>query len=588
MHVVSNEFERHMSRDAATPNVGARDGSGRSNNAEVVRTSSKSDFSRRTLAGNHFSSSSPFAKLASTHGLSVAGDALLTIALAGSIFFSSADPDAARGKVAVSLILTMAPFAVVAPFLGPLLDRYAGGRKLMVFVSLVARAVLCLLMADVINDENVVLYPLVFSALVLSKGYQVSRSSLVPSAVKSEDDLVKANSKLALIAGIFGFLALIPGAIVQWAFGADWTLRLAAIVYLFGCVLSVRIVQRPIASAAALEEPAPVRSTAVVTAAVAMGSTRFLIGFLTFLVAFNFRGDGSASGTVAVGFALVVSAIGGLVGNYATPRFLAEMPRERVIEWTIIAIGVASFIGALVESTVTAIISVFIISLAAAGTRLSFDALVQRDAPDSKRASFFARFEAAFQVAWVFGAITTVVIHFSIAFGFVVQAVVAGATVAIYVFGRRRVERLAAQGHNLEATLEGAYPEIAHVRKSIHAGVNKFFVERRAYRASQAKARLEARRVWGDNVAQPELPLEALPREPLFGTAAPSQPASSSTPPTEPHIFNELQTSFDELGDGETGAEKPSPYPSPPTPPIATQPKQTPRNPNAQTELFDE
>ena len=499
MHVVSNEFERYVEGREDKP-------------------SRKSAFARRQLTSS-YSASSPFSKLASTHGLSIAGDALLTMALAGSIFFSSADPDAARAKVAFSLILTMAPFAVVAPFLGPILDRYAGGRKLMVFGSLAIRAVLCLLMADVVNDENVVLYPLVFGALVLSKGYQVSRSALVPSAVRSDDDLVRANSKLALIAGVFGFLALIPGAIIQFLAGPDWTLRVAAVIYVIGCVLSVRIVQRPIAAPEGANEPPAVRSTAVVTAAVAMGATRFIVGFLTFLVAFNFRGHGSAPGTVAIGFALAASAVGGLSGNFVTPRYLAEMPRERVIEWSVALIGVASFFCAIIESTVVAIVCVFMISAAAAGTRLAFDALVQRDAPDSQRASFFARFEAAFQVAWVFGAITTVAIHFSISFGLIIQSLIAFATVAVYIFGRRRVERLASMGLNVEATLEGAYPEIAHVRKSVSAAVKKYFEERRAYRANQAKARLEARRGFSEHVDQPELPLE-LPRPTVFGEAS--------------------------------------------------------------------
>ena len=55
-----------------------------------------------------------FARLARTHVFSVAGDTLVTIALAGSIFFS-VDAEAARGRVALYLALTLAPFAIVAP-----------------------------------------------------------------------------------------------------------------------------------------------------------------------------------------------------------------------------------------------------------------------------------------------------------------------------------------------------------------------------------------------------------------------------------------------------------------------------------------
>src|SRR5690349_8065938 len=62
----------------------------------------------------------PFARFARAHALLGAGDTLVALALAGSLFFSIS-PDAARGRVALYLVLTMAPFAVVAPLIGPFL-----------------------------------------------------------------------------------------------------------------------------------------------------------------------------------------------------------------------------------------------------------------------------------------------------------------------------------------------------------------------------------------------------------------------------------------------------------------------------------
>ena len=76
----------------------------------------------------------PFARLARVQLVSAAGDALFTIALAGSLFFNL-DPAAARPKVALYLMLTIAPFAVVGPLIGPLIDRLRGGRRAMVIVS---------------------------------------------------------------------------------------------------------------------------------------------------------------------------------------------------------------------------------------------------------------------------------------------------------------------------------------------------------------------------------------------------------------------------------------------------------------------
>ena len=68
----------------------------------------------------------PFTRLARTHAAAVAGDTLIALALAGSLFFDI-DPTAARSKVALYLALTVAPFAVVAPLIGPGIDRPGAG-----------------------------------------------------------------------------------------------------------------------------------------------------------------------------------------------------------------------------------------------------------------------------------------------------------------------------------------------------------------------------------------------------------------------------------------------------------------------------
>ena len=57
-----------------------------------------------------------------------AGDAFVAVSLAGTIFFSTS-VDQARGRVVLFLLVTMAPFAVLAPFIGPALDRMQQGRS---------------------------------------------------------------------------------------------------------------------------------------------------------------------------------------------------------------------------------------------------------------------------------------------------------------------------------------------------------------------------------------------------------------------------------------------------------------------------
>ena len=54
--------------------------------------------------------------------LMTAGDVAMVVSLAGSLFFSIS-PDAARSKVLLYLLVSFAPFAVVAPLIGPFIDR---------------------------------------------------------------------------------------------------------------------------------------------------------------------------------------------------------------------------------------------------------------------------------------------------------------------------------------------------------------------------------------------------------------------------------------------------------------------------------
>ena len=83
-------------------------------------------FTRSTRAEG--ADASGLASLIDLHAIQSAGDALLTVALANTLFFSVA-VDQARSRVALYLLVTMAPFAVIAPVIGPLLDRFRNGRR---------------------------------------------------------------------------------------------------------------------------------------------------------------------------------------------------------------------------------------------------------------------------------------------------------------------------------------------------------------------------------------------------------------------------------------------------------------------------
>ncbi|KJK44266.1 membrane protein, partial [Saccharothrix sp. ST-888] len=84
---------------------------------------------------------SGLAKLIELHALNSFGDMLITIALAWTIFFAVPSGEALV-RVALYLLGTMAPFGLLAPVLGPLLDRMPHRRRTAMQMSMLVRAVL--------------------------------------------------------------------------------------------------------------------------------------------------------------------------------------------------------------------------------------------------------------------------------------------------------------------------------------------------------------------------------------------------------------------------------------------------------------
>jgi hypothetical protein len=382
-----------------------------------------------------------FARLAMAHGLSIAGDALVTMALAGSLFFSIS-PHAARSRVALYLFLTMAPFAVVAPWLGPILDRRQGGRRTMVIVSNAGRAVICLLMAR--HLQGWLLFPEAFAALVLSKAYLVTKSALVPATVRGESELVEANSRLAVLAVVAGVVAAVPGvAVLKIPFlGGDWVMRLAALVFAAATVAGVRLVRPPQPVAPTVDvadERAELHATSIRLSATAMAVLRGIVGFLVFLAAFALRRGHAPPWWFGV--VLAASMLGSFVGAAVAPRLRRSFAEERILASMLVAVAV---VGALASgSGGRAAIAVLagVVGAAAGAAKLAFDSIVQRDAPDAVRGRTFARFETRFQLVWVGCAAIPVIIPIPSWVGMGLVAVAAGVAFLTYAVGLSAVRR---------------------------------------------------------------------------------------------------------------------------------------------------
>jgi hypothetical protein len=363
---------------------------------------------------------SPFTRLARTHVFSIAGDALFTMGLAGTVFFNTTDLDEARWKVALTLLFTIAPFAAAAPLIGPSLDRLRGGRRWMIVGSSGMRAVLSVLLIQ--NFDNYGFYPLAFLMLVAGKSYQIAKSALVPTTVRNDAELVEANSKLTLLSGVAVVVAAVPGGIF-WKFGgADWLLGIAAVVFLVAAIVALRLPHAVVAAQPVDDvERQELRSSAIVLAASAMGILRALVGFLAFLLAFDYRGEDGWK----LGVLVVAAQAGFLSGAALAPRLRKLVEEEYILIGVLLTVVVTSVGSAFSGGLFVASLMSLTLGIGSSAGKQAFDAIVQRDAPDANRGRSFARFETRFQLMWVVGALIPVAISIPPRMGFVMMAAVA-------------------------------------------------------------------------------------------------------------------------------------------------------------------
>ncbi|HEU0130399.1 MAG TPA: MFS transporter [Mycobacteriales bacterium] len=375
---------------------------------------------------------SPLAPLVRLAVAAGAGDALVAVALANTVFFRVPAGEA-RGRVALYLLLTMAPFALVAPVVGPLLDRTRAGRRGALAVTFGGRAVLAWLMAQAPHGLRV--YPAAFGILVLAKAYAVARAAAVPRLLPDGSTLVGANARLTAsgiaASSVAGVVGLGVGKI-----GYGWTLRLAAVAFAAGAVLALRLPKEVNSAGADTRErvraprfPAEARS-----ALLSAVSLRALAGFLTTYLAFLLRRRGS---NLDIGLLVASVAVGSALGTGAGAR-LNRLAPDRLIVGAVGLAALCCAAGAWRYSVGTALLAALAAAVAGALAKIALDATVQVAFADDVRGQAFARSETVLQLAWVAGGGAGLALPLRGSYGLGLAAV---ALVAATVWARVRVAR---------------------------------------------------------------------------------------------------------------------------------------------------
>ncbi|MFD0657701.1 MFS transporter [Thermocatellispora tengchongensis] len=390
-----------------------------------------------------------------------AGDALVTVALAGTLFFGL-PVDQARGQVVLYLLITMAPFAVVAPFVGPVLDRFRSGRRFIMAGTLFARGLLCWAMAAaVVSGDAVTLFPAALAVLVLSKAYNVSRAAIMPSVLPADITLVTANARVALFTlTAAGVTAPIAAGLAAWL-GPEWVLRGTMALFFLAGVQAMRLprhVDSPDLDEVEEEEeherePRARRwrtllnvGPAVAEAMRANAAIRVFSGYLLFFLLFLVKDEHlpGLEPTLTIGALAGAAGAGGLLGAVAANWVRTHSPQ--IVVLVTLAVATATGVATAILFGLWAALAVALIAgFAQELGKLALDAIVQREIGEEVRSSTFGVVEALLQLAWVFGGLLGLLMSLlpsGTTAMWAITVVLAAALVWLLVTRRRRLRAL--------------------------------------------------------------------------------------------------------------------------------------------------
>jgi MFS family permease len=418
-------------------------------------------------------------RLLDLHASSIAGDALVAVGLAGTIFFAVPAGEA-RGRVALYLLVTMLPFAVLAPVVGPVLDRFRHGRRYALATTFLGRGFLAYMISEQLG--GLALYPAAFGILVLSRAYGVARSAAVPRLLPPGLALSEANARASLFGTVAAAVIAPVGVVAATTFGQQWPLRMALLVFGYGMVTALRLppradseppesIPRPLQRSG--HKGAKVLSAPMVVASIAGSATlRALYGFLALYLAFSVRaGDLKTTffGTpisepVAIG--LIAAALG--AGSFLATAVGTSVHLRRPLVLQAVGIGLATVAAAVAAKWYALpwiVVLCLIAALASGLAKLAVDSVIQECTDDKTRASAFAHSETLLMLAWVAGGALGLIPRRWVIVG-LFGALVLGLARAVWSAVRLRKHRLRgmpapAAGEPTTETVPAASPEPA-------------------------------------------------------------------------------------------------------------------------------
>jgi hypothetical protein len=262
--------------------------------------------------------------------------------------------------------------------------------------------------------------------------------------------LVKANARTSL-AGVIGAALSAPIAAVAASFGAEWSLRYAAVLFVVATVLAVLLPARvdssqgeaPLALPPGLPQSEQKRRRFGMPGTVAHAlrancGPRWLSGFLTMFMAFLLRENpiGGWSTGVLLGVVIGAAGLGNTLG-IALGSVLKRVNPAITVMIALIADAAMALVCAIFYGIVPLALLGLTVGMAQSLSKLSLDSTIQRDVPERVHTSAFARSDTVLQMAWVTGGFVGIVMPLHPQLGLGIAAGVLGAWLVLVISASR-------------------------------------------------------------------------------------------------------------------------------------------------------
>ncbi|WP_296665615.1 MFS transporter [Demequina sp.] len=400
-----------------------------------------------------------FRRLTYSRVLSQAGDGMFQVGIATAFFFDPTQA-AAPADIAIGFAILLAPFTLVGPFVGPLIDRWQ--RQRIVLVGNLVRVALTagIIVVIAAGGPTWSLYVLALLTLSVNRFLLAAMSAGIAKVVP-EDELLAANAIMptlgtiaaAIGAGIGGLATfLAPGA-------SDTSLALAALIasaaaFALASWVATWLRRRelgPDHPLEALHLAEQIRALGAelsdgvvylrrrVTPFHALGVMAFqrlLYGIMfiaAILISRNLLGDPDHPEESLGAFTVVLAfaAVGFGLAAVLTPWLGPRVERQTWIVGCLV-LGAAGQALLVFSSARWALFAAaVIVSLAVQGAKIAVDTIVQHDTADEVRGRAFALYDMAFNVAFIASAALAALVLPPDGYSPLVMAGVAAAYLAI-------------------------------------------------------------------------------------------------------------------------------------------------------------